>query len=203
MGFFMDTFPGYWHFDPINYVYEHGLFNGMETHAFWPDWHMDRAMFVTVLARIAGVDTSTYTQCPFTDVLPGSYYFGAVAWASEVGVVKGITETEFWPAEKVTREQAVTLISRFVSLYQLTLPDTDSPSTSYQDMDKVSIYARAEVEAMRLKGVAKGYPDGTFMPQNTLTRAEAAAMFQRLCVAIDGQTPTLPDDQPEDPDAVG
>lgn len=199
MGFFMDVYPNKWHYQAISYAYENGLVKGMETYEFWPEWHMDRAMFVTVLARIAEIDQSQYTECPFTDVASNRYYYSSVAWAAENGIVKGITETEFCPGEKVTREQAIVFISRFISLYQLELPDVEDPGESYTDLQDAHKYAQPEIEAMRLKGLAKGYKDGTFLPENTLTRAEAATFLYRLCTAIGDQELVIPE-EPEEPE---
>lgn len=199
MGFFMDVYPNKWHYEAISYAYENGLVKGMETYEFWPEWHMDRAMFVTVLARIAGVDQSQYTECAFTDVAPNRYYYSSIAWAVENGIVKGVTETEFHPGDEVTREQAIVFISRFISLYQLELPDAEDPGESYSDLEDAHNYAQPEIEAMRLKGLAKGYKDGTFLPKNTLTRAEAATLLQRLCLAIGDQELVIPE-EPEDPE---
>lgn len=84
------------YYKAVEFVYENGLFNGVSATEFAPATTMTRAMFVTVLGRLANVDTVAYTaELSFEDVVPGEWYTPYVAWAAENGIVNGYNAAEF------------------------------------------------------------------------------------------------------------
>lgn len=90
--------------------------NGMGNHRFAPNGTTTRAMLVTTLYRLAD-SPEVGEGSTFTDVAEGAWYADAIAWAQDVGIAKGITETRFAPNSNVTREQAATFLYRFVTEY--------------------------------------------------------------------------------------
>lgn len=180
MGHFMDVYPSNWAFAEINEAYEKQLIKGMTDFEFWPNYQMNRGMFVTVLGRIAGVGETEYTDHPFEDVSESAYYAGYVAWAAEKGIVTGKTTTQFAPTEQITREQAIAIIARYLNVYGLELADAEDPADPFTDLDSVSAYAKEHVEAMRLKGIANGRDTGAFCPKDLLSRREATALLLRM-----------------------
>lgn len=99
----------------VQYVYENGLFKGMSDTEFAPATTMNRAMFVTVLGRLTGVNVDDYTTVTFSDCEAGSWYAPYVEWAAKVGIVKGMSATEFAPDAEITVEQAVTILYRYMT----------------------------------------------------------------------------------------
>ncbi|MCK9905815.1 S-layer homology domain-containing protein, partial [Frankia sp. Cpl3] len=89
------------------------------------------------------------------------------------GLVKGITEDTFGPEVSLTRAQFVALLAR---TFEWKLPD--KPKLSFTD--KVPAYAQGAVQVAMSKGLVKGYPDKTFRPDQPVTRAEAAAILDRV-----------------------
>ena len=89
------------------------------------------------------------------------------------GYVKGLTADAFGPEEALTRAQYVTLLAR---VYGWKLPE--KPSSRFKDA--IPAYAQGAVEVAVAKGLVKGYPDGTFRPNQPVTRAEAAVILDRL-----------------------
>ena len=71
-----------------------------------------RAMFTTILAKIDGADTSSYTEMSFTDVPAGQFYTAPVVWATETGITTGLTATTFGPTVNCNRAQVVTFLYR-------------------------------------------------------------------------------------------
>ena len=72
---FTDVSKKDWYYDSVMYALRNGLFMGTSYTAFSPDGTMTRAMFVTVLGRIAEIDSGEYDKdSEFTDVVAGSYY---------------------------------------------------------------------------------------------------------------------------------
>lgn len=114
---FVDT-RGHWAASFIDDATSRGLFAGVDDTHFSPDTVMDRAMFVTVLGRVAGIDPADYDPeiLPklFTDTDPNAYYAPFVTWAVSVGVTEGVGDGKFAPTTLVSREQMARFIHTFL-----------------------------------------------------------------------------------------
>ena len=108
---FSDVFAADSYFDAVAWCYDNGLFKGVAEDRFAPDSSMTRAMFVTVLYRLAG-QPAVETETPFTD-LTQDWYRSAVAWAVAQEITRGTSETSFSPNSPVTREQAAVFLRRY------------------------------------------------------------------------------------------
>ncbi len=110
---FNDVFATDPYYEAVKYVYVNGIFNGVAADRFAPASTMTRAMFVTVLGRIEGVDQNNSPESTFKDVEQGTWYTPYVSWANEFGIVKGYDSERFGPNNQITIEQAVVIIGRF------------------------------------------------------------------------------------------
>lgn len=176
---FTDVPQSHWANEAVGYVYENDLMNGVSATMFQPGGSLTRAMFVTILGRMAGAEEES-GESGFADVPAGRWYSAYVAWAAGEGIVDGTGNGCFSPNSPVTREQMATMIARYVDSAGLTLPETGDPAAPFTDRNAVSDWAEAGVELMRQTGILAGYEDGTFQPQRTANRAEAATIFMRL-----------------------
>ena len=113
---FTDLNTNRWHHVYTDYVIARGLMNGMSSTQFAPEANLTRGQLVTTLYRLAGEPEVTEPGT-FADVAEGRYFTDAIAWAEDLGIAEGITETEFAPEGAVTREQAVTFLYRYVVNY--------------------------------------------------------------------------------------
>ena len=108
------------YFEDIRLAYNAGYFTGISATQFAPGSNMTRAMFVTVLYRIAGSPTmsseSGIRNSEFSDVVSGAWYDDAVAWAVENGITTGTSDTTFSPNSVVTVEQLAVFLSRYMSM---------------------------------------------------------------------------------------
>lgn len=162
------------------YNVEHGMVSGTSATTFSPNGTMTRGQFVTILARMDGVDTSAVsTGGKFTDVANSAYYAKAVYWAASAGISGGTTASTFSPDMNVTRQQAATFIHRYLSYKGLTLADVSNPTT-FKDAGRIDSYAQKAAEAMRLCGLFSGDNNGNFNPDKDMTRAEGVVVFYRL-----------------------
>ncbi len=128
----------------IEYVYENGLFKGISPTEFGPEVTMTRAMFVTVLGRLAGVDVSGYTNVSFEDVVPGEYYAPYVEWATQNGIIMGYGDGTFGVNDQITIEQAAVIIARYAKLTGVDVTSAFSLE-AYEDMGDIDAWA---LEAM-------------------------------------------------------
>ncbi|MFR5381628.1 MAG: S-layer homology domain-containing protein [Oscillospiraceae bacterium] len=103
---FTDVSGSYkWAANSVDFMYMNDIIKGNNTKnpkLFGPGAKMTRAMLVTVLYRAAGEPTVTGITNKFTDNKQGQYYYNAVLWASNMGIVNGATATTFDPNGNVT-----------------------------------------------------------------------------------------------------
>ena len=110
---------------------------------------------------------------PFTDVNAGDWYYNAVAYTYKNGVFKGTTDTTFSPNLATTRGMIVTLIARIEKV-----SDTAITAISFTDVAENEYYATAIDWAAKNK-IVLGYGDGTFGPNDLITREQLAAIWYR------------------------
>ncbi len=99
------------YYDCIRTVYENGLMLGVSDTEFAPNSPVTRAMFVTVLYRMEGEPETG--ESSFSDVADNAYYSDAAAWASENGIVSGISSAQFAPDNALTRENMAMIVYRY------------------------------------------------------------------------------------------
>ncbi len=182
---FQDVSSRSWYYKAVCYVSDQGYMIGTASDQFSPSKSVTRGMFVTILYRMSedygnfsGIDSG------FDDVKSGRYYSDAVTWAVATGVTKGTSATTFEPETEVTREQIACFVSRFLNAYNITLNTVDNSVSSFTDADSVSSWAASSLETMLLTGIILGDTNGTLRPADSATRAEAAAIIQRMDLAI-------------------
>ena len=124
----------------------------------------------------------------FTDIASDAAYYDAVCWAYTYGLIGGMSETTFSPDDALTREQVCTVMARFAALEEITLLKVVEPD-QFQDSLYIDDYARSGVTACQMAGIVKGYEDGFFYPQNTMSRQEVAAVVYRVMTAADREIP--------------
>lgn len=178
---FLDVPESDYYYESICYVVDNGIFKGTSETAFSPDDPMTRAMFVTVLSRIASAQTEieeTDAGLHFLDVQENMWYTQAVRWAVETGIVTGYNDTQFGTNDLITQEQALTIFDRFCEKYDLTLPPSTYTMTYY---NTISPYALEAVKRMAFSGIFMGdHGDRTLHPQEPITRAMAAEISSKI-----------------------
>lgn len=173
---FTDVSRTDWFYDAVAFVVENGYFNGTSATTFSPDSPMTRAMFVTVLGRLAGVDVDNNATGGFTDVKAGSYYAGYVAWAAENGIVNGTSATTFSPDGLVTREQMAAFLYRYAKYQGMDVTASSDALDAFSDADAVSGWAREAMAWATDRQIINGTGHGV-APQATATRAQVAQII--------------------------
>jgi len=181
---------GHWAYHHVERAVERGLFSGVSANHFAPNGQMTRAMFVTVLGRMAeqmGILVSSSGTTPFQDVSVDAWYSAYVTWAWEEGIVQGISPARFGTENIVTRQQVAPLFYRFMQHYNIELPG--EIEAAFPDLADTSPWAIDAIkEAVRV-GLITGYADGRLAPGNTATRAQVAVMFLRFLDAYEALPP--------------
>jgi uncharacterized repeat protein (TIGR02543 family) len=200
---FIDVEEDSWYYDAVRYAFINGFFSGTSAATFDPNGKLTRGMFVTILARMAGVDASSYQgQSDFIDVSPDAWYAPFVAWAVKHGITAGVGNGKFDPDGLITREQMAVFFVRYFETFGVKLDTGVNITTVPADLDAVSPWARESVLKLWQLGLLSG--DGVnFNPSATASRAEAAALSMRTDKTVETwyKEPGVPSDRVSiDPD---
>lgn len=168
---FTDVSDNAWYNAAVYYCYDNGYFKGVTKTEFAPGKNMNRAMFATVLYRIAGEPEVT-GENKFADVAEGAWYYDAVVWAASEGIVKGYSSDKFGPLDDITREQIVVILWRYSGM-----PEATADLTKFGDADKISSWALDAVTWAVSEGILKGNSEGMLKPKDNSTRAEVAQII--------------------------
>lgn len=192
---FSDVSSDSWYYDSVSYVAEKDYMNGTSATTFEPNGNMTRAMFATVISRVAGAEVDNSAVSEFTDVESGKWYTGAIEWGVENDLLNGYGNGLFGTNNSITRQDICTLTQRFLNWYceqnNCTLA-VDPKVESFTDAASIADYAKEAVEFCRDAGLLTGYEDGSFRPLGTATRAEIAAVIERIEMAIESAEPAGP-----------
>ena len=166
---FEDVSEEDWFYEAVYHCYDNDYLKGVDDTHFDPQGTMTRAMFATVLYRIAG-EPETAGENPFTDVEADTWYTDAVIWAAGEGIICGYGNGLFGTEDPVTREQMVTIFWRYNGS-----PTAENADLSkFTDADKISGWAQQAMEWAVSVGVISGKGNGILDPVGTATRAEVA-----------------------------
>ena len=175
---FTDVADSDWFYDPVCYVYSQGLMTGTSATTFEPNTHLSRAMLVAVLHRLEGSPAASAGD--FTDVADGDWYAQAVNWAASVGVVNGFDDGTFQPNAAITREQLAAILMNYAS-YKGEDVSNRADLTNYTDQP--STWAEEAMQWAVAEKLITGVTNDELQPQSSATRAQVAAILQRLLEA--------------------
>lgn len=202
----LDVDENHWAYSAVEYCYAHALVSGVSSTEFGPTLNIRRGDFLLMLYRAAG-SPAVRSSVTFPDVAPTDYYADAIAWAQENGLASGMEDGSFAPKQNVTREQAFTMLNRFLPMLGIHCePVSTAILEQFTDRDRISSWA-AEHAATLVAYQIVGGSDGVLNPGGNLSRAEMAALLYKLGnydpAAV---TPILPEEpevpaQPEQPDS--
>ena len=189
-----------WYYSAVNHVVDHNYFNGVGANTFAPNQSLNRAMAVTVLARMFGGDLSGYNgKTAFTDVPSDAYYAKAVQWAVDKGIAGGTSPTTFSPNSYATREQISVFLYNAVRAFGDLGSFNGTVLNTFSDKDQVSSWAKIALQWATSNKVING-DGGQIKPQNSTTRAAFATIAMNYDNKYQGGT-TTPDPTPTpDPD---
>ncbi|MBQ1501101.1 MAG: S-layer homology domain-containing protein, partial [Firmicutes bacterium] len=173
---FSDVPANHWANEAVTDLAARGIIKGYGNKVFGADDPVKRCDLVAMLYRLSGDEEAAGAS--YSDVPVDAYYAAAVVWAEKNGIVKGYPDGTFRPENEITREELAAMLYRYAAYKQIEL--TDGTAKVFKDADAISDYAKDAVDAMTKAGVINGYPDNTFRPTGSATRAETAQMIYAL-----------------------
>ncbi|MCX7841697.1 MAG: S-layer homology domain-containing protein, partial [Clostridia bacterium] len=175
---------GHWAKKAIDNMASRLVVSGVDNEKYEPSRDITRAEFSAIMARALGIMRVNAGKDNFADVNLGSWYYDAVSTAYEYGIIKGFGNGRFAPDEKITREQAMSMIARAMKLTGLK-PDLKAEEAKalledFKDSTQSAEWAAASIAECIKAGVVSGKDGKRLSPKDNITRAEVAAIVERL-----------------------
>jgi hypothetical protein len=170
-GGFWDVSEGAWFVDGLLWAVDRGVMTGFPDQTFRPEVTLSRAQALMAIWRAQGQPAAT-TDHAFVDAPPSAWYDGALDWAAEQKMVEGYPDGTFRADELLTRAQYVMMMWRLAQEPTATVP------ASFSDAAPTRWFAPGMDWAVE-RGYMVGYQDGTFHPDDSMTRAQAVMTFWR------------------------
>jgi len=158
-------------------LYEKGIVKGLDNGTFGVNNNVTRGQFAVMISRLFGKQAE-FTE-NFADVSKDKYYYNDIGILKQLGLIQGVSDTEFAPESSITRQDAATIVYRIL-LKEKILEATNKSPDFFKDKDSIASYAKAPVYALSEKGILSGYEDGLFKPLGYTTRAEACVILSRI-----------------------
>ena len=172
---------------------------GYEDGLVRPNADITRAEVAAIFFRLLKDDVrddNLTANSVFTDVAFGKWYNKSISTMAKIGIVKGRTANAFAPNAPITRAEFAAICSRF---------DRSNVEIKSDFNDISGHWAEKEIRRAASLGWIKGYADGSFKPDQNITRAEAASMINRMLHRLPETADDLldgmiqwPDNQPSD-----
>lgn len=156
----------------VAYLANLGIIRGYDDGSFKPDNPITRAEFIAMVNRGFGFDQEA--PMPYSDVAAGAWYYQEIALAAAAGYLPDWPDGRMAPDSQLTREDAA-----FIMAKVLALGDQDANRIIFSDADSVTGSRQGAAAQMVQTGLMQVYPDQTFRPGETLSRAEAAVLVRK------------------------
>ena len=179
---FRDVKAEDWFFEAVDHLAAEGCIAGITENSFGPALDMNRASFLTLLGRLAGVEL-THAETRFTDVPVDSFYSGYVAWAVEKGITGGVDATHFAPAAPVNRAQMACFLYAYAKSEGMDVEVSDPAAAlaQFSDADTLPAWAVPAMAWAVQNGIISGM-DGKLVPAGIANRAQAAVVLYQFFV---------------------
>ncbi len=173
----------HWSKNEVNDMGSRLIINGIGDGNFEPDRDITRAEFSAIVVKGLGLMRPGAGKDSFKDVKKGDWYYDAVSIAYEYKLINGYSDGNFEPESKITREEAMAIISRAVAIvkYDITVSDSDIQEqlTKFTDGSDIGSWARTAVTVCVKSGIVNG-SNGKVYAKDDISRAETAAIVRRM-----------------------
>lgn len=175
-GCYFGDVEGHWAMDSILSAYQKGWIKGITATAFAPGASLTRAQAAVMLVRMLGLQVDPSLPATFNDTA-GHWAQSEIEAARQNRLIEGVGDNLFAPDDTITREQMAVMLCNIDGLFTgqgsagIEFPDVNTQDNpwSYESIKTMSGY-----------GIITGFPDGSFRPRESLTRAQMTVMLERL-----------------------
>lgn len=173
---FADINEAKWAREAIESLVAKNVIKGYEDGDFKPNANITREEFVKIVVGAFGIEVLENASV-FDDVANDSWAKNYIAAAKNAKIINGISENIFGLGRNITREDMAVML---VNAYEAKISAINDGTHTFADDAQIAEYAKSAVAKLYGAGVISGYEDGTFLPKNNATRAEAAQMVYKI-----------------------
>ena len=168
-----------WEYPYVNDLYNRKVMTGTTTNTFSPDAQLPRWQIASMMVRLLGLNPDEVAEedkAPFTDIadLPVQRQ-NEIHALYAAGLIKGQTATTFNPRANIKRSHFALLMNNVFD--EKIFAPANGANYPFSDINALPLVEREAIVSMYENGIINGYPNGTFKPGNTTTRAEAAKII--------------------------
>lgn len=173
----------HWAKDAVNNMGARMVISGTGNDMFNPDQDITRAEFAAIMVRGLGLKLENVAT-PFADVKASDWYSGAIQTAYTYNLISGFEDGTFHPMDKITREQAMVIIAKAMKITDLKAKQPSKEAgellSPFADANNASEWAKPSIADCLQAGIVSGRNSTQLAPKAYITRAEVAAIVQRL-----------------------
>ena len=169
---FIDLEKVSWATDAIEFVKEKGWLTGRTKNTYEPNGYLTRAEAATIIARILELECTHTNETLYRDV-NSHWAKSQINALTKTGLIKGYEDKTFRPDSYITREEIAKI------LYTLQEKEEPQKNITFSDVGRER-WSYEYVVSLASSKILKGYEDGTFRPENYITRAEMAVILERM-----------------------
>jgi len=163
---------GHWAQNDMQTLSGLGVMKGYPDGTFRPNNSITKAEYITLLNRVFGLTATQKVTA--SDLSTSKWYYTEIEKAAAAGYLFTFGG-KVKPDEKLTREEAAAMFGRLLGL------PTSTAATSFTDDKSISSWAKPYIPAVAAAKIISGYPDGSFHPTETITRAEVCRVLMNVC----------------------
>ncbi len=179
---FPDLRSNFWAKPEIDRLSVRDIFQGREDGTVAAGAPVTRIQLAVLLSRALALTTENEYSGQFPDIEGGEWFIEELMPVIEAGIVRGRDDGTFTINQPVTRQQAAAMISRAMEhiSFDETKLDADASIDVYPDLNRIGGWAQEDVERLLQAGIMSGRDSGNFEPTESMTRAQMAAVLDRL-----------------------
>lgn len=178
---FNDLQQTHWAYNAVMSLVGKKIMVGTSDSSFEPDQSTTREQFVKIITGALGIE-ATDEEIAFTDTDKNAWYYGYVSSAVNNGLIYGIDDETFGVGKNITRQDAAVILYRAKDKFGLS---EGSDATKFEDDENIADYAKDAVYFLKGCGALSGNENDEFLPEKSLSRAEAAMLMYNI---INGST---------------
>ena len=177
-GSFKDVTTEHWAYNYIETLKDSGIISGYSDGKFYPDRTVKREEFVKMAVLMCDLNDEN-AECKFKDVLGNAWYYTYVSSAYKTGIISGLSEERFGVGSDISRQDVAVIVCRLLEKLDIKT-ESVGENNEFTDVDAIADYAMESVNMLSKMKVINGLEDGTFRPNVSLTRAEAAKILSLI-----------------------
>lgn len=173
----------HWSKEAVNNLGSRMIINGVREGIFAPNQDITRAQFAAIIVRALGLKTDDRTN-HYADVTTDAWYASYINAASEYKLIQGYSNGNFGPNDKITRQQAMTILARALLLTDIDTTISEQEATTilaaFKDEGQIAEYAKSPIAVAVKTGLVTGKENKTIAPTANISRAEVAVIIERF-----------------------